>query len=411
MAYTKVSALTAKTTPAGTEELLINDGGVSKKITQTNLLSTALPLDGGTMTGDVSLGDNVKAKFGASDDLQIYHDGSNSYVSEVGTGSLIVRADQFDVKNADASEYKIRAITNGAVSLYHDSSPKLATTSTGIDVTGSVTCDGFTSTGIDDNATSTAITIDASENVRLSGVLQTYPTRDTYIDNAEDSGNHGKIYSTSSGVGDFAYEAGHLVIQARVHTSVYRDIIFAGGTTTAGPLLTVKGEGDVVVNTGNLVIGTSGKGIDFSADGNAAGMTSEVLDDYEEGTWTPVIGGDSGTSGQTYSVQDGYYTKIGNTVTCNGRATLSAKGTLTGGIIITGLPFSSNGTTTYRNPGSVGYFGSLGASVVDLSINMTYGVSTITVYKLSAAGIVRETMDTTAITDTTQIDIAITYKV
>ena len=54
MAYTKVSALTAKTTPAGTEELLINDGGVSKKITQTNLLSTALPKAGGTMTGTIA---------------------------------------------------------------------------------------------------------------------------------------------------------------------------------------------------------------------------------------------------------------------------------------------------------------------------------------------------------------------
>jgi len=74
-----------------------------------------------------------------------------------------------------SSEHMIRGVTDGAVTAYHNGSAKLATTSTGVDVTGSVTCDGFTSTGIDDNATSTAITIDASENV-LVGTTQNNPT-------------------------------------------------------------------------------------------------------------------------------------------------------------------------------------------------------------------------------------------
>ncbi len=47
--------------------------------------------------------------------------------------------------------------------------------------------------------------------------------------------------------------------------------------------------GDQTILDGNLVIGTAGKGINFSADPSAPGMTSELLDDYEEGTWTPEV--------------------------------------------------------------------------------------------------------------------------
>ena len=136
----------------------------------------ALPKAGGTMTGDVSLGDNVKAKFGASDDLQIYHDGSNSIIADEGTGNLELHgASQVVLKHPTTGGDYVVCTGNGAVDLYHANALKLATTSTGVDVTGSVTCDGFTSTGIDDNATSTAITIDASENV-LVGTTQNNPT-------------------------------------------------------------------------------------------------------------------------------------------------------------------------------------------------------------------------------------------
>ena len=98
--------------------------------------------------------------------------------------------------------------------------------------------------------------------------------------------------------------------------------------------------GDVTLSTGNLVIGTSGKGIDFSATSSGSGtMTSELLADYEEGTWTPAIVMDSGTStGGTFS---GFYTKIGRQVTL----TISANvGTVASSPTIGGfsnLPFTS----------------------------------------------------------------------
>ena len=67
----------------------INDDA-NYNTTLTTALATKLPLAGGTMTGNVTYGDNVKANFGTSEDLQIYHDGSNSYITDVGTGNLII---------------------------------------------------------------------------------------------------------------------------------------------------------------------------------------------------------------------------------------------------------------------------------------------------------------------------------
>ena len=97
--------------------------------------------------------------------------------------------------------------------------------------------------------------------------------------------------------------------------------------------------GDLRVNTGNLVIATPGKGIDFSATSEAAGMTSELLDDYEEGTFTPTISGSSSAGSGTYSVQEGRYTKVGNLVYVTAVMTWSAH-TGTGNMRLSGLPFT-----------------------------------------------------------------------
>jgi hypothetical protein len=76
------------------------------------------------------------------------------------------------------------------------------------------------------------------------------------------------------------------------------------------------------------------------------------LDDYEEGTWTPVLGGTGGTSGQTYSTQVGRYTKIGRQVICNFEVTLTAVGTVSTYASIKGLPFNATGTSSNLASGS-----------------------------------------------------------
>ena len=78
-------------------------------------------------------------------------------------------------------------------------------------------------------------------------------------------------------------------------------------------VLVLEGSKDVVVKNGNLKIGSVGKGINFSAYADGTGNpSSNLLDDYEEGTWSPTI--IQGITAQSYSIQSGYYIKIGHKV-------------------------------------------------------------------------------------------------
>ena len=117
-------------------------------------------------------------------------------------------------------------------------------------------------------------------------------------------------------------------------------------------VLELKKDKNVVVSNGNLVIGTSGQGIDFSATSNSSGSVgSEVFDDYEEGTWTPQInGGMSGTP--SYQFQIGWYTKIGRIVTLYFYLRFSSSGnTGSNSIFRVGnfpFPVASNYQNTYN---------------------------------------------------------------
>jgi hypothetical protein len=98
--------------------------------------------------------------------------------------------------------------------------------------------------------------------------------------------------------------------------------------------------GDQTLSTGNLIIGTSGQGIDFSATPGTAGMTSELLNDYEEGNWTPVVRVGSSTGTQvTTVIITAKYTKIGRFVRLEGYITRTDATLHLGNLIMTGLPF------------------------------------------------------------------------
>jgi hypothetical protein len=120
----------------------------------------------------------------------------------------------------------------------------------------------------------------------------------------------------------------------------------------------------VTASTGNFVVGTSGQGIDFSATPGAG--TSELLNDYEEGTWTPAVIGSSTAGTATYGAQIGQYTKIGNRVYVNLTVSYSG-GTGTGNLQISGLPFASNSTTNNYQTLSV-YTGALALSVLQVTV-------------------------------------------
>ena len=110
-------------------------------------VSGAAPLASPTFTGNVDLGDNVKLRLGDSDDLQLYHDGQNSYISDQGTGNIKILANDFRIKNAADTESLIQANQNGEVYLYYNNSVKLATVTDGVDITGDVGATTATITG------------------------------------------------------------------------------------------------------------------------------------------------------------------------------------------------------------------------------------------------------------------------
>lgn len=101
--------------------------------------------------------------------------------------------------------------------------------------------------------------------------------------------------------------------------------------------------GNTTLSTGNLIVGTSGKGTDFTAS-KSASATSNILAYYEEGPFTPVLNFGGATTGITYSTQTGKYTRIGNKIYIQASLILTSKGSATGNATITGLPFTASAT-------------------------------------------------------------------
>ena len=150
---------------------------------------------------------------------------------------------------------------------------------------------------------------------------------DIYNDNgtwkSSDAGSNFLLYKVADTI-KFMYDSG----------------IAQGSTVTLNNGLVLDTAGDVTVSTGDLIMGTSGKGISFAATSDAGGMTSEVLDDYEEGTWDGVVTDGTNPMTMNSGFDEGYYTKVGNLVTVNGYFVTTSLGSASGNIRITGLPFT-----------------------------------------------------------------------
>ncbi len=99
-----------------------------------------------SVTGNATFADNGKAIFGAGSDLQIYHNGSASYIDDAGSGRLNIRSNDLRIEKY-TGETIAKFIADGAVELNYNDVKKLATTSTGVDITGTITSDGLTVDG------------------------------------------------------------------------------------------------------------------------------------------------------------------------------------------------------------------------------------------------------------------------
>jgi len=179
------------------------------------------------------------------------------------------------------------------------------------------------------------------------------------------------------------HPSGHAGVKIQRTDSNITSLGFFSPTDSRDGIIYTNNTGSLVFETPNSIVMTpvngavagtfgstglsfpSGKGIDFSANANAAGMTSELLDDYEEGTFTPQIVGWTGT----YSIQYGMYTKVGRMVTiqCEVQTNGGTGSFNTAYPGISNLPFARDNTTpSYR---AMGVFGIIGTA--------TYGANQI----------------------------------
>lgn len=222
-----------------------------------------------TWSATQTFGDNVKAQFGDDNDLQIYHDGSNSFITNSGTGNLRLQGTNLVLQNAAATQNYLICSGGGATTLYYNNSEKLTTTSTGIDVTGNIVVD------------------DASATVDLTS----------------DAGGVG-ILNFNSGVGAVKYNvSGDRIGLFTNSTEAVR--LDTNGNVTVGPNL-----GNTIPAVGNVVgIGLSNSGqIQASRDSSVTVQINRKTNDgvlvyfRQDGT----IEGNISVSGTTVSYNGGH---------------------------------------------------------------------------------------------------------
>jgi hypothetical protein len=362
---------------------LILGGAAGLSVNSTALVTGVLTTTAATVhTGGITMPDNAKAIFGAGSDLQIYHDGSNSYIDDAGTGNLYVRGDDVIIGKYTGETF-LFGNADGEVRIYYDGSEKFATTATGIDVTGavaaaagtallpSITTTGDLNTGMWFPAADTiafseggveALRIDSSGNVLVAKTASSLAT-DGFQANA-----NGSVYVTRSSATPLSIRRsttdGDIV-------AFYKDGSTVGSIgTISGNLQFMSGSVGVGVGDDNLYpTNGSGNSTDATLDiGDSAArfkdlylsggvylggtVAANYLDDYEEGTWTPTLLGDSSNPTVGYVLQTGHYTKIGNTVNLYCRLQTNSRSGGSGTALIGGLPFAHNSA---RAGGGLGY--------------------------------------------------------
>jgi len=265
--------------------------------------------------------------------------------------------------------------------------------------------------GIVDNSNATAITIDSSENVLVGKTATTYATEGAMFEKGSalelttDSGRVLRVHRTtndgniiefskdSATVGSIGSRSGvvsYIVLDPR---SGVKGAALIGGSIDANEGVINPGKADGDIADAAISFGTASSrfkdiylsgGVNFSANANAGGMTSELLDDYEEGAWTPAFNA-IGTG--TYALQVGRYTKVGNLVTAHFHLDINVLGTASGHLIITGLPFTASSVpanygsmTTAHASGWSGAFTNLGGLV-------NPGTATFPVYYQDSSGV------------------------
>lgn len=199
-----------------------------------------------------------------------------------------------------------------------------------------------------------------------SSGVESYPGGTIYSSRTNTGGaDHHRFYNPNGQIGALYTNGNQLSLKAiagktlglgandqydSITISATEDVAITGGDLEVAA-------GDITATNGNIVIGTSGKGIDFSATADGAGMTSELFDDYEEGNFTPVV--TDQTNDAVMVTQAGFYTKTGNRVHYNLYCTWSGKGSISGALFVSGLPYNGSGVSNNFSAAVCGLSGGL----------------------------------------------------
>ena len=236
--------------------------------------------------------DGIIALFGSGNDLQIFHDGSNSYIQDTGTGNLNIKSNSLRLLGADSSSMLV-AHQGGAVNLYHNNSAKLETTSTGIYVGGNIQLLDSSSSSFGritfGNGTDLQIYHNGSHSY-----IDEVGTGNLYIRN----GTNNSIWCQTNGAVQLYYNNSSKLATASTGVAITGELSATTGSFNngvgngSGPCLSVGGSGDIQASSGgSLFFGAynygastyirghdSSTGLQFFADGqNLMNMTSSAV--------------------------------------------------------------------------------------------------------------------------------------
>ena len=159
--------------------------------------SVVTPADGsvtGTkLSNPLDLSDNHKIRFGTGNDLEIFHDGSNSFIKDTGTGNLVLATSELSINNAASNEEMIKATENAGVELFHNNVKKFETESGGVALTGGAAAN---ITALSDGATITIDMATACHHSVTLGGNRTFAAPSNQV-----VGQAGSIFITQDGTG------------------------------------------------------------------------------------------------------------------------------------------------------------------------------------------------------------------
>ena len=368
----------------GTEPAIkcIGNGGVElyyDNVLKLNTESAGTRIQGqlilpNTSGVSLSIKDGGKAVFGTNDDLQIYHDGSDSYVKHNGTGNFYIQTSEASVEDlflqagndvyvrVQTGETAIKAIGDGGVELYHDNLKRIETTTSGIQVTGPdndyASIDLFSDLGTHDGDKFRLHVDDGGPFYIRNKTSGSWENNIMCVGNGAVALYHDNVKTIETAANGYVNLTG---------SSDLRLTIGSQGTAGTNDANWIRGEGvNIMYNSasGNHTweVGgseklrlQSGGGISFNGDNQAA----NALDDYEEGTFTPSYKAASANPTVGYQNQDGKYTKIGNVVYFQIYMRINSWSGGSGVVYLDSLPFTSTGTT-YGGSGGILYVNAWG---------------------------------------------------